>query len=132
MQNRPGCLILGALQPFQVSFTSTKQNWISLVNVGQDKCSDGTSKIPPTSYLGLILGRTAVGTASLRVGAYSKDTMTLLGLLATYTSHAVAAEYPHSTLNGTPTSSHYSGTASYETNLPSREESGCESRGGWI
>ena len=37
--------------------------------------------------------------------------------------HAVAEEYPHSTLKGTPTGS--SGTALYETSVAGQEESGC-------
>ena len=36
--------------------------------------------------------------------------------------HQVAAEYPHSTLNGIPTCSSHSGTALYETHLASQEE----------
>ena len=39
--------------------------------------------------------------------------------------HAVAAAYPQSTLNGTPTDSSLNGTASYETHLAGQEESGC-------
>ena len=38
---------------------------------------------------------------------------------------AVAAEYPQSILNGTPTCSNHSGTALYETNVAGEEESGC-------
>ena len=36
--------------------------------------------------------------------------------------HAVAAAYPQSTLNGTPTDSSLNGTASYETHLAGQEE----------
>ena len=40
--------------------------------------------------------------------------------------HAVAAEYPHSTLNGTLASSSNSGTAcKYDTHVASQEEFGC-------
>ena len=39
--------------------------------------------------------------------------------------HAVAAEYPHSTLNGTLTCSSHSGASSYETQVADQEESGC-------
>ena len=42
--------------------------------------------------------------------------------------HAVAAAYPQSTLNGTPTDSNLNGTASYETHLAGQEESGCVER----
>ena len=41
------------------------------------------------------------------------------------TMHEVAAEYPHSTLKGTPTCSNHSGTALHETSVASQEESGC-------
>ena len=37
---------------------------------------------------------------------------------------ADSAEYPHSTLNGTPTCSSYIGTALYETHVAGQEESG--------
>ena len=38
------------------------------------------------------------------------------------TAHAVAAEYPHSTLNGTLNCSSHSGTALYETHLAGQED----------
>ena len=41
------------------------------------------------------------------------------------TVHAVAAAYPQSILNGTPTCSSHSDTASYETYVAGQEESGC-------
>ena len=41
------------------------------------------------------------------------------------TVHAVAADYSHSTLSGTPTCSSHSGTALYETHIASQGESGC-------
>ena len=40
-------------------------------------------------------------------------------------AHAVAAEYPHSTLKSTLTCSSHSGIAMYETYVASEEESGC-------
>ena len=39
--------------------------------------------------------------------------------------HAVAAEYPHSTLKGTLTRSSHSSTELYETHVAGQEESGC-------
>ena len=42
------------------------------------------------------------------------------------TVHAMAAAYPQSTLNSTPTGSSLSGTSSYETYVAFQEESGCE------
>ena len=44
------------------------------------------------------------------------------------TVHPVAAEYPHSTLKGTPSCSSQSGTALYETHEAGQEESGCASK----
>ena len=41
------------------------------------------------------------------------------------TVHAVAAEYPHSALEGTQTCSSHSGTELYDTYVASQEESGC-------
>ena len=42
-----------------------------------------------------------------------------------HTEHVVAAVYPQTTLNGTPTCSSLSGTASYETYVVGQKESGC-------
>ena len=39
--------------------------------------------------------------------------------------HPVAAEYPHSTLNGTLNCSGHIGTELYETHVAGQEESGC-------
>ena len=44
------------------------------------------------------------------------------------TVHAAATAYPKSTLIGTPTCSSLSGTASYETHIAGKEESGCVGR----
>ena len=67
--------------------------------------------IPPTSYVGFILHSTTVASASHStvVGTigYSDTTVTESG---EDTAHAVAAEYPHSTHNGTATCSSHSGT----------------------
>ena len=41
------------------------------------------------------------------------------------TLHAVAAEYPHSTLKCTPTRSSHRGTTLYETYTAGQEELGC-------
>ena len=41
------------------------------------------------------------------------------------TAHAVAAEYPHSNLKGTPTCSNHSGTVLHETYVANLEEFGC-------
>ena len=41
------------------------------------------------------------------------------------TGHAVAAEYPHSTHNGTPICKNHSGTVLYETHIARHEESEC-------
>ena len=41
------------------------------------------------------------------------------------TVHVVAAECPHSTLNGTPTCSSHSSTTLYEDHLAGLEESKC-------
>ena len=40
-------------------------------------------------------------------------------------AHAAAAEYPHSTLKGTPTCSNHSGTALHDIHVATQEESGC-------
>ena len=77
-------------------------------------------QILPADYIGLILCSTAVATASWRVlSGYSDATVTKA------TVHAVAAEYPHSILNGTLTGSSNSCTVLYETHISSQEESGC-------
>ena len=57
-------------------------------------------QIPATGYIGHILCSTTVATLSWST---FEDTMTLLWQKAEklLTVHAVAAEYPHSTLNGT-------------------------------
>ena len=41
------------------------------------------------------------------------------------TTHPVAAEYPHSSINGTPTCSSHIGTALYDNHVAGQEESGC-------
>ena len=48
-----------------------------------------------------------------------------LRLLWQTTAHPVAVEYPHSTLNGTPTCSSHIGTALNKTQVADQEESGC-------
>ena len=53
----------------------------------------------------------------LQVRSYSVATVTGA------TTHADAAEYPHSTLNGTPTYSSHSGTAFHETYVTDQEKS---------
>ena len=55
---------------------------------------------------------------------YNESTLTLL-IVTEATAHAVAAEHPYSTLNGTPTCSNHSGTALYKTSIVGQEESGC-------
>ena len=78
-------------------------------------------KIPSTDYTGLILRTTTVVTASWRVLQGYSDTA-----VTGATAHAVAAEYPHRTLNGTLIHGTYSGTALYETHVVSQSgESGC-------
>ena len=68
-------------------------------------------QIPPTGEVGLIWHSTVEATVSwstiegtlrVRCSYFYKSTM-----------HAVAAAYPQSTLNGTPTDSSLNGTASY-------------------
>ena len=44
---------------------------------------------------------------------------------ATVMEAAVAAEYPHSTFNGTPSCSSHGSTPLYETHVAGQEESGC-------
>ena len=73
-------------------------------------------QVPPTGYVGLILCSTTVATqvaVLLRVLCGYSDATVTKGWAAT--AHAVAAEYPHSTLNGTVTCSSHSSTAYYET-----------------
>ena len=82
-------------------------------------------QIPPTSYVGLILCSTLwllQVTVPLKVQWGYSDATVTKGWEAT--AHAVAAEYPHSTLKGTPTCSSHSGTLSYETHAASQEEFG--------
>ena len=40
-------------------------------------------------------------------------------------AHAVAADYSHSTLKGTPTGSSHSSTTLHDTYIAGQEESGC-------
>ena len=75
-------------------------------------------------YVGPMLRSTAVATASFRVPlrvqwGYSDATVTLAAV------HPVAAEYPHSTLNGILTCSSHIGTALYKTHVAGQKESGC-------
>ena len=46
-------------------------------------------------------------------------------MVAKATAHAGAAEYPHSTLNSTPTCGSHGGTKLHETHGAGQEESGC-------
>ena len=77
-----------------------------------------TSRFLPAKYIGLILLGTTEATASWS---------TVEGALRVRRStvHALAAAYPQSTLNGTPTCSILNGTVSYETYVAGQEESGC-------
>ena len=63
-------------------------------------------QIPPSGYIGLIWRSTTEATASQST---AKDT---LQLLRQSTVHSVAAVYPRSTINGTPTRNSLSSTAS--------------------
>ena len=50
---------------------------------------------------------------------------TLHATVTRATANTVAAEYPHNTLNGTPSCSSHISTMLYETHLAGKKESGC-------
>ena len=78
---------------------------------------------PPTGYVGPILHSIAVATASWNIFEVTMRVL-LYATVTGDTAHAVAAKYPPSTQNDTPTCSGYSSAALYETHVANQDEFG--------